>query len=565
MSLTTQIANDIATQIDNQIPTDQIENLIERPKNLENGDFAFPVFQLAKIKKENPAQIAQQLSDSIKDDSFSRIEAKGPYLNFFLNRKITSKEVIDSVLKEDVLYGHNKTGSGKEVVIDMSSPNIAKPMSMGHLRSTVIGNAIANLAKANGYHVDKVNHLGDWGTQFGLMIAAYKLWGDKPIEEYSIDELVKLYIKINAAAKEDEKIADSGREWFKKLEEGDFEAVELWKVISESSLKEFTEIYSRLGIEFDAFTGESFYNDKTELAIKALEDKGLVKESQGAIIVDLPELAPESNLPVAMVRRTDGATLYMTRDIATAIYRKEKYNFDESLYVVGNEQREHLNQLKMILELAGFDWADEMEHITFGLITLNGSKMSSRKGNVVALADVLNQATELALKQIEEKNPELPNKKEVAEQVGVGAVVFNDLENDRKLTIDFDIDEIVRFEGDTGPYVQYANARIHSILKKAPKIYSSDFSGLDDEKSWVLVSKIFDYQNAVKRAFKQKDPSIVAKFALSLARDFNSYYANTKILVDDEMLESRLLLIKAVSTVLKNALDLLGIRAPEQM
>ncbi|MDR0899868.1 MAG: arginine--tRNA ligase [Lactobacillaceae bacterium] len=563
MQITDQITELLTKKVSPDLERRQIQAMIERPKQIENGDFSFPVFQLAKIRHQNPAEIAQNLAAEIQDPLFEKVEAKGPYLNFFLNRKDASSELFSQIDQALGDYGFNNDGQDKEVVIDMSSPNIAKPMSMGHLRSTVIGNTLSNLAKANGYHVDKVNHLGDWGTQFGLMIAAYKMWGDKPIQDYSIDELVKLYVRINQAAKEDESVADEGRRWFKMLEDGDQEALDLWKIISESSLKEFTDIYERLEIDFDAYTGESFYNDKMDAVIDLLKDKNLITVSQGAEIVDLPTLLPDSNLPIAMIRRSDGATLYMTRDLATAIYRKDHYHFDQSLYVVGAEQREHFAQLKAILKLAGFAWSDEMEHVSFGLITFNGSKMSSRKGNVVPLVDVLNSASQLALEQIEQKNPDLSNKKEVAEAVGVGAVIFNDLENDRNLTIDFDINEIVRFEGDTGPYVQYANARIHSILRKAGSFNLE--GGLSDDQSWEVVSKMLDYPNIVKRAFDQRDPSIVAKYLLSLSRQFNSYYANTKILVEDDGLNARLTLIKSVSTILESGLALLGVKAPQEM
>ncbi|MDR2660821.1 MAG: arginine--tRNA ligase [Lactobacillaceae bacterium] len=565
MKIVENIAQIIYDSLSQGMTIEEITSLIEKPKNLENGDYAFPVFKIAKHVKRNPNEIATELAFRIDLTKFDKIEAKGPYVNFYLKKDRIASQLITEI-NNSSRYGFNEVGRDKTILIDLSSPNIAKPMSMGHLRSTVIGNAIANLATANGYKTVKINHLGDWGTQFGLMIAAYKKWGNnKSIENYSIDELVKLYVDINNAAKENPKIAEEGRAWFKKLEENDDEAISLWTIIRKQSLIEFFEIYDRLGISFDSTNGEAFYNDKMQNIVTLLENKKLLTKSQGAEIVDLPKLLPDSNLPIAMIKRSDGATLYITRDLAAAVYRKHEYEFDKAFYVVGAEQKTHFLQLKAILKLADFDWSDDIEHISFGLITLGGSKMSSRKGNTIALVDVLNTAHNLALQQINIKNPDLLNANDIAEEVGVGAVIFNDLMNDRKLSIDFNLDDIVRFEGDTGPYVQYTNARIHSILKKSTGYQKNDNNVLNDDKTWPIISKMLDFPNVIKKAFDQRDPSQIAKYILQLSREFNSYYANTKILVEDENLNARLGLITSVSKIIETSLKLLGIKAPNEM
>lgn len=473
-------------------------------------------------------------------------------------------ETLKAVLAAGQNYGQNDDGHGQTITLDMSSPNIAKPMSMGHLRSTVIGNALANLAAKNGYQPVKINHLGDWGTQFGKLIYAYKTWGSEAeVKADPIATLLKYYVEFHDKAKEDPSLDDEGRAWFKKLEDGDPEAQKLWAWFREESLKEFTEIYDRLGITFDSFNGEAFYNDKMDKVVNMLEDKDLLQESQGAQIVDLSSI--NENLTPAMIKRTDGATLYMTRDLAAAIYRKDTYNFAKSLYVVGGEQREHFVQLKAVLSLLGLDWADDVEHISFGLITFNGKKMSTRKGDVVLLKDVLDDAHELALSQINDKNPGLANKDQVAEEVGAGAVVFHDLMNDRTNNFDFKLDEVVRFEGDTGPYVQYTNARAQSILRKANVAVDENGIALDDPQTWDIVTALSNYPATVERAFSNREPSVIAKYALTLARAFNKYYANSKILADDETLNGRLALVKAVSTTLTNALAILGVQAPEEM
>ncbi|GMA68794.1 arginine--tRNA ligase [Leuconostoc litchii] len=546
------------------LTVEQISEKLEAPKSSDLGDVAFPTFTLAKIMHKAPQQIAADIVATIDQSGFEKVVATGPYINFFLDKEATSNKVLKTVFDLESAYGDNLDGQGTKITIDMSSPNIAKPMSMGHLRSTVIGNALANITAKNGYEPVKINHLGDWGTQFGKLIYAYKTWGsEQEVKSDPIATLLKYYVEFHEKAKEDESLNDEGRAWFKKLEDGDREAHELWQWFRAESLKEFSEIYDRLDIDFDSFNGEAFYNDKMEKVIDILEEKNLLVASQGAQIVDLSDI--NQNLTPAMIKRSDGATLYMTRDLAAAIYRKEKYNFAKSLYVVGGEQREHFVQMKAVLSLMGFEWANDIEHIAFGLITFNGKKMSTRKGDVVLLKDVLDDAHELALKQIQEKNPSLDNKDLVAEQVGAGAVVFHDLMNDRTNNFDFNLEEVVRFEGDTGPYVQYTNARAKSILRKSSIQLTSEQLNLSDAQTWDIITILNNFPSTIQRAWQQREASIIAKYSLNLSRAFNKYYANSKILVEDNQLNARLVLVKSVSIVLTECLRLLGVKAPEEM
>lgn len=543
---------------------EQISEKLEAPKSSDLGDIAFPTFSLAKLLHQAPQKIATDIVSKIDQTKFEKIVATGPYVNFFLDKNETTRTVLSTILKEESDFGKNTDGDGHNVTIDMSSPNIAKPMSMGHLRSTVIGNALANITQKNGYVPVKINHLGDWGTQFGKLIYAYKTWGSEDeVKADPIATLLRYYVEFHEKASIDETLNDEGRAWFKKLEDGDLEAHELWQWFREESLKEFTTIYERLNIEFDSFNGEAFYNDKMDKVIDILKEKELLVTSQGAQIVDLSDINP--NLTPAMIKRSDGATLYMTRDLAAAIYRKETYDFSKSLYVVGGEQREHFVQMKSVLSLMGFDWATDVEHISFGLITFNGKKMSTRKGDVVLLKDVLDDAHDLALKQIQEKNPALGNKDVVAEQVGAGAVVFHDLMNDRTNNFDFNLEEVVRFEGDTGPYVQYTNARAKSILRKSNHDVIGNDLVLDDNDTWDIITTLNAFPSTVQRAWQQREASIIAKYSLNLARAFNKYYANSKILTDDAHLNARLGLVKSVTIVLTESLRLLGVQSPEEM
>lgn len=542
----------------------EISEKLEAPKSSDLGDVAFPTFTLAKTLHKAPQLIAADIVAAIDQEGFEKVVATGPYVNFFLDKVATSNQVLKTVFDLEGAYGDNVDGQGAKVTIDMSSPNIAKPMSMGHLRSTVIGNALANITAKNGYAPVKINHLGDWGTQFGKLIYAYKAWGsEEEVKSDPIATLLKYYVEFHEKAKENDSLNDEGRAWFKKLEDGDEEAHRLWQWFRAESLKEFSEIYDRLDITFDSFNGEAFYNDKMDKVVDLLEEKNLLVESQGAQIVDLSHINP--NLTPAMIKRSDGATLYMTRDLAAALYRKETYDFAKSLYVVGGEQREHFVQMKAVLSLMGFEWSDDIEHIAFGLITFNGKKMSTRKGDVVLLKDVLDDAHELALKQIQEKNPDLGDKDTVAEEVGAGAVVFHDLMNDRTNNFDFNLEEVVRFEGDTGPYVQYTNARAKSILRKTSVQLTSDDLNLTDPATWDIITTLNNFPKTVQRAWQQREASIIAKYALNLSRAFNKYYANSKIITEDVQLNARLVLVKSVSIVLTESLRLLGVKAPEEM
>ncbi|SIO16491.1 arginyl-tRNA synthetase [Carnobacterium alterfunditum] len=558
------VAQAIKEQIGDALPIEKIVNLLENPKSVEHGDIAFPAFALAKAYRKAPQQIAAELGESVNSPIVEKIEVVGPYLNFFLNRKEVSAAVLNEVLVKSGHYGDAEIGGNRNVPIDMSSPNIAKPISMGHLRSTVIGNSLANILKKVGFNPIKINHLGDWGTQFGKLIVGYKLWGsEEAVKKDPIGELLNLYVKFHKEAEENPELDNDAREWFKKLEDGDEEAQELWRWFREESLKEFNYIYERLDITFDSFNGEAFYNDKMQEVIDLLEEKNVLTVNEGATIVDLEKY----NLNPALIKKSDGATLYITRDLAAAIYRKRTYDFALSLYAVGNEQSNHFNQLKAILKEMDYDWADDMHHIPFGLITQGGKKLSTRQGKIVLLEEVLDDAVASALEQIEEKNADLPNKELIADQVGIGAVIFHDLKNDRLNNFDFTIEEVVRFEGETGPYVQYTRARAMSILKKSglAGIDTTVNYPLDDAYSWEIIKLLQDYPSVVKRAYEKFEPSVIAKHAIHLAQAFNRYYANSKVLTDDAQKPARLALVQSVATILKEDLRLLGVQSPDQM
>ena len=556
------IAGELAKVIDS-LDQDAILNLLEQPKSSELGDIAFPAFSLAKTERKAPQIIAADIAEKIDTEHFDKVVATGPYVNFFLSKAEISGQVIKEVIKDGADYGQQNEGNGKNVTIDLSSPNIAKPFSVGHLRSTVIGDALSNIFRKIGYNTIKINHLGDWGKQFGLLMVAYKKWGSQEaVEANPIDELLKLYVRINAEIENDPALDEEGRLWFKKLEDGDPEATELWQWFRDESLTEFNRIYELLGVEFDSLNGEAFYNDKMDEGIQILEEKGLLQESKGASIVDLEDF----NLPPAMIKKSDGATLYITRDIATAIYRARTYNFVKNVYVVGQEQANHFRQLKAVLKKMGFDWSDDMIHVDFGLVTKNRQKLSTRKGNIILLEPTLLEAISRAKSQIEAKNPDLENKEAVARAVGVGAVKFYDLKTDRRNGYDFDLEAMVSFEGETGPYIQYAYARIQSILRKANFQPDAEATySLNDPESWEIIKLLQDFGRVVKRAADNYEPSLIAKYAISLAQAFNKYYAHTRILDESPERDSRLALSYSTAVVLKEALRLLGVEAPEKM
>ena len=558
-----QMVADTLSAVLPQLDIETIYSLLEKPKSSEMGDIAFPAFSLAKVERKAPQAIATDIVEKLDTTGFEKVVATGPYVNFFLDKDAISHQVLTDVIAEKDQYGQLNIGQGRNVTIDMSSPNIAKPFSVGHLRSTVIGDALANIHGKLGFNPIRINHLGDWGKQFGMLIVAYKLWGDKTaVEADPISELLKLYVRINAEVEEKPELDEEARQWFKKLEDGDQEALELWQWFRDESLVEFNRIYEKLDVHFDSFNGEAFYNDKMDEGIQILEEKGLLQESKGAQIVDLESY----NLPPALIRKTDGATLYITRDIATAMYRKRTYDFVKSIYVVGQEQINHFKQLKAVLKEMGFDWSDDMTHVTFGLVTKDKKKLSTRKGNIILLEPTLDEAILRALSQIEAKNPNLENKEEVAHAVGVGAVKFFDLKTDRDNGYDFDLEAMISFEGETGPYVQYAYARIQSILRKANFVPSTENNyKLADAESWEIIKHIQNFSTVVERAGDKFDPSLIAKYAINLAQAFNKYYAHTRILDESPERDSRLALAYATGVVLKEALRLLGVKAPEKM
>ena len=545
------------------LEADQIFALLEKPKSSEMGDIAFPAFSLAKVERKAPQAIANEIAEKIDTTGFEKVVATGPYINFFLDKAAISADILKTVLAEKADYGQQNIGHGQNVTLDMSSPNIAKPFSVGHLRSTVIADALGHIYSKLGYKAIRINHLGDWGKQFGMLIVAYKLWGDKEaIEANPIDELLKLYVRINAEADENPELDEQARQWFKKLEDGDQEALDLWQWFRDESLVEFNRIYDKLDVSFDYFHGEAFYNDKMDEGIQILEDKNLLQKSKGAQIVNLEKY----DLPPALIKKSDGATLYITRDMATAMYRHRTFNFAKNIYVVGQEQSHHFKQLKAVLKEMGFDWSDDMIHVSFGLVTKNKKKLSTRKGNIIRLEPTLDEAEARALTQIEAKNPDLENKEAVAHAVGVGAVKFYDLKSDRDNGYDFDLEAMVSFEGETGPYVQYAYARIQSILRKAEFVPASDANyALNDAESWDIIKLLQDFPSIIQRAAEKYDPSVVAKYAINLAQSFNKYYAHTRILDENPERDSRLALAYATGIVLKEALRLLGVDAPEKM
>lgn len=557
----------IASEITKVVPNLEqhaVLSLLETPKNSDMGDLAFPAFSLAKIMRKAPQMIASDIAEQIDDSFFEKVVAVGPYINFFLDKSSISADILGQVVAQGSNYANQEIGGGRNVAIDMSSPNIAKPFSIGHLRSTVIGDSLANLFEKIGYKAVKINHLGDWGKQFGMLIVAYKKWGDEEtVKAHPINELLKLYIRINAEAEEHPELDEEARDWFRKLEAGDEEAIALWQWFRDESLVEFNRLYDELGVTFDSFNGEAFYNDKMDEVVDILTEKGLLEESQGAQVVNLEKYGIEHP---ALIKKSDGATLYITRDLAAALYRKRQYDFAKSVYVVGNEQSAHFKQLKAVLKEMGYAWSDDITHVPFGLVTKEGKKLSTRKGNVILLEPTVAEAISRAAAQIEGKNPNLANKEEVAHAVGVGAIKFYDLKTDRLNGYDFDLEAMVSFEGETGPYVQYAHARIQSILRKADFTPSTDATySLNDAESWEIIKLIQDFPRIIVRAADNFEPSIIAKFAISLAQSFNKYYAHTRILDENSERDSRLALCYATATVLKEALRLLGVEAPNEM
>ncbi|WP_198520777.1 MULTISPECIES: arginine--tRNA ligase [Bacillaceae] len=560
MNVKSEFVDALASVLKGNLPNDTIKSLIEKPKSEEHGDLAFPCFQLARTWKTAPPYIAVEVASKLQSPMIEKVKAVGPYVNVFLKKELVSENVLKEVVEKGSHYGHHSAGQGKNAVFDFSSPNIAKPFSMGHLRSTIIGQSLANLAEKNGYQPVRVNHLGDWGTQFGKLMSAYTRWGfEEEVQQAPIPSLMRYYVRFHEEADNDPSLLDEGRAWFKKLEEGDSKATELWTWFKEESLKEFEKVYQLLGITFDYVQGESFYNDKMEAVVAELGKKGLLTVSEGAHVVKVGE-----EKPPCLIKKTDGTTLYATRDLAAAIYRQQTFNFSKCIYVVGAEQQLHFQQIVHVLAQMGYSWAKEMVHVPFGLILKNGKKMSTRKGKIVLLEDVLTDAITRASSNIAEKNPSLTAKEEVAKDVGVGAVIFHDLKNERMNSVEFNLKHMLTFEGETGPYVQYTHARAMSILRKAES-YNGEVRGLGDEASWIVIKELMNFPEVTKRAWENYEPSVMAKYLLALSSAFNKYYGKVKILNSDAELSSRLILTKAVVIVLKEGLRLLGMKAPNRM
>ena len=549
-----------------ELTLEEITALIEVPPNKDMGDFAFPCFKLAKVFRKAPNMIAAELSEKIEAKGvISNVTPLGGYINFFVNKSQLAETVIKDVLTKKEKYGHSNLGKDKTIVIDFSSPNIAKPFHIGHIRTTVIGNALYKIYDSQGYNTVRINHLGDYGTQFGKLIVAFKLWGNKEaVEANPIPELLKLYIQFHDEAEKHPEMEDEARAWFTKLENGDKEAKELWQWFRDESLKEFARVYDLLDIEFDSYNGESFYSDKMDRVIDIIKDKGLLQESQGTNIVDLEEY----NMPPALITKNDGSTLYMTRDLAAALYRKENYDFEKCIYVVGSQQSLHFQQLFKVLELVGFEWAKDMVHVPFGMVALEEGTMSTRKGRVVFLEDVLKQAIEKTKETMLAKNPNALNVDEIAKQVGVGAVVFQELSNSRIKDYTFSWLRTLSFEGETGPYVQYTHARCCAVLRKAEEEVTTDinYELLNDVDSAEVLKVIASFNKTILNAMRKNEPHIITRFVLDLAQAFNKFYHDNSILVEDaELRKARLALVCATRQALENGLKLLGMQAPERM
>ena len=548
----------------------ELETYIEEPKDIKNGDYAFPCFRLAKELKKAPPQIANEIKEKIEiDESITpKVEIAGGYLNFYINKELLAKEVIKE-MAETENYGESSIGNGKNIVVDYSAPNIAKPFHIGHLRSTVIGAALYNIYKYLGYNTIGINHLGDYGTQFGKLIEGYKLWGEEyDIEKDPINELTKIYIRINEECKKDENILNACRDNFKKLEDGDEYCTKIWEKFRELSLKEFQKVYDLLGSKFDSWNGEAFYSDKMQEVIDILEKSGKLQESQGAKIVDLEDKG--INTP-CIIKKSNGSTTYATRDLAAIMYRARTYDYDKALYVTSYEQVLHFKQVFEVAKLLGLDekYTNGLEHVSFGMVLLPTGKMSTREGNMIKLEDLLDEAIQRAKEIIEQKNPNLENKEEVAKKVGIGAVIFNDLANNRVKDEIFEWDQILNFQGETGPYIQYTYVRIKSLLEKAsyiPKLEDVKTEKSLEEYSIRLINLIYSFQDTLIKKKKKEEPSILSRYLIDLAKAFSSFYNENKIIVEDkELQDARIYLSYSVGKVLKIGASLLGIEMPDKM
>ena len=561
----------IAEAISNvlEIDVNEIEKSIEKPKGADNGDYAFPCFRLAKTLRKAPPAIADEIKDKIKVDEkeISKIEVVGGYLNFFVNKELLANEVLTEI-SETEEYGKSKIGNGKNIVIDYSAPNIAKPFHIGHLRSTVIGAALYNIYKYLGYNVTGINHLGDYGTQFGKLIEGYKLWGNEyNIDENPIDELTKIYVRINQACKENEQILENCRENFKKLEDGDPYCVELWNKFKDASLKEFQKVYDILGTTFDSWNGESFYSDKMAEVVDILDKSGKLIRSEGARIIDLED----KGMAPCIIEKSNGSSTYATRDLAAIMYRARTYDFDKALYVTSYEQVLHFKQVFETAKLLGLDekYINGLEHVSFGMVLLKTGKMSTREGNMIKLEDLLNESIIRAKEIIEEKNPDLENKEDVAKKVGIGAVIFNDLANSRVKDEIFDWDTILNFQGETGPYIQYTYVRTKSVIEKVGEV--SDIKdvhveNLLDEASSKIIKLIYEFNDVLVQVTEKNEPSILSRYLIDLAKAYSNFYNENKIINEDKKLQNaRVYLTYTVGKILKTGAKLLGIDMPDKM
>ncbi|MDU2584617.1 arginine--tRNA ligase [uncultured Anaerococcus sp.] len=544
---------------------EEIYKQIEIPPQDNMGDYSFPCFSLAKTMRKNPALIAEDLAEKIDLEGFEKIENLNAYLNFYVDRKVFEEEILKDLLEKKEKYGSSDKGSGKNIVIDFSSVNIAKPFHIGHIRSTVIGDALRNIHNFLGYNTIASNYIGDYGTQFGTMIAAYKLWGDEEkLRENPIKELLNLYVRYNKEAAEDEKMMNDARAEFKNLESGEEEATRLWKHFKEISFNEFDRVYKMLDIDFDNYNGESYHSEFIPAVLEELKDKDLLVESDGAYIVDLSEF----DLPPAIIIKSNGSSAYITRDIATAINRKKVYDFDKNLYVVATQQNLHFQQLFAILKLMGYDFYDDCKHIPFGMVSLKDQTLSTRKGQVVFLEDVLNKAVDKTKEIMENRDSKIENVDEVAEIVGIGAVKFQELYNNRIKDYVFDWDEVLNFDGETGPYVQYTYARAKSVLRKADYNENTEisFDNITSDEEFALVKALGNFKDVVAKAGEKYEPSLITRHLTEIAKNFNKFYNACQINVEDEKIkEERLALTYATSIVVKTGLGLLGIKTVEQM
>lgn len=563
-----EIANAISKIVN--IEVNEIIQYIEVPVNAQMGDYAFPCFKLAKTLKKSPQDIANEIKSNIQIDIkyVEKTEVVNGYINFYINSNTLTKTVLTEIEEKRELYGKSNIGENKTVLVEYSSPNIAKPFHIGHLRTTLIGRALYNVYKYLGYNTIGINHLGDYGTQFGKMIEGYIRWSDEyEIDKNPIEELTKIYVRINALCKEDEAVLEKCRDNFKKLEDGNEEYVNLWKKIREVSLREFNKIYDLLNIKFDSLNGEAFYADKTDEVIEILENTGKLVESEGAKIIDLEE----QKMPPCIVCKSNGSTIYATRDLATILYRARTYDFDKCIYVVAYEQNLYFKQLFQVAKLLGISQKcqDGLEHVSYGMVHLKSGKMSTREGNVIKVEELLNEAIERAHKIIEEKNPNLEEKEEVAKKVGIGAVIFNDLANSRIKDEIFDWDTILNFQGETGPYIQYIYVRTKSILDNIeylPKLEDIEISQLQDEEALSILKTLYKFNEILINVSEKNEPSILSRYLIELAKKYSVFYNEHKILDDNEEIKrARLYLTYAVNTVLKTGAELLGIEMPNRM